>query len=104
MSIVHVPRLEWTRLRTVVANPTAFGFTSVSDPCFSWSPLLLCGNTVAQQNLYLFWDSVHPTTAAHQLLANDLRQAIPDPAVPEPVILILVAAGLAGAVWRRALR
>lgn len=100
--VIYFDTAEW--MRTVVANPAAFGFTNVTEPCFTSSPLFLCGSTVAQQNLYLFWDGVHPTTAAHQLLANDLRQAIPDPAVPEPAILILVAAGLAGAVWRRALR
>ena len=85
--------------RAAVANPAAFGFTNVTGSCLD-----AVVGPCASPDEYLYWDGVHLTTRAHELLANDLRQAIAEPAVPEPAILILVAAGLAGAVWRRALR
>ena len=51
-------------LRTVVANPAAFGFTNVTDPCVS-------GTTVcADPSKYLFWDGKHPTDAANKLVAT----------------------------------
>jgi outer membrane lipase/esterase len=39
------------------ADPAAFGFTNIRDPC---SGALNCRG-------YLFWDYLHPTTAAHHL-------------------------------------
>ena len=49
---------------TLTANPGAFGLTNVTDACFN-------GVTVcATPNTYLFWDSVHPTAAGHQLIAQ----------------------------------
>lgn len=46
------------------ADPGAFGLTNVTDACFN-------GMTVcATPNTYLFWDSVHPTAAGHQLIAR----------------------------------
>jgi len=45
---------------------------------------------------YLFFDGVHPTTAAHQILAQQLFRAVPEPA---PLLLLAAALGLLG--WRR---
>ena len=48
----------------LTANPGAFGLTNVTDACFN-------GVTVcATPGTYLFWDSVHPTAAGHQLIAR----------------------------------
>ncbi|HEY0598705.1 autotransporter domain-containing protein [Brevundimonas sp.] len=53
---------------TLAGNPGAFGLTNASNACFN-------GVTVcADPDSYLYWDSVHPTAAGHQLiaaLAND---------------------------------
>jgi phospholipase/lecithinase/hemolysin len=80
-------------LRSVVANPAAFGFTNVTQQCkpgdtgFGVPPgLAVCSNP----NEYLFWDDVHPTTRGHALLAREFKRA----AVPEPATIILVGAGL----------
>ena len=57
----------------VIANPAAFGFTNVTASCVN-TPACV-GGTFAQQNQFLFWDSVHPTDAAHRILAaavNDI--------------------------------
>ena len=52
----------------IVANPAAFGFTNVTDPCLVESG---GGNTVCDNpDEFLFFDGVHPTGAGHALLAQ----------------------------------
>jgi outer membrane lipase/esterase len=49
---------------TLAGNPGLFGLTNAKDACFN-------GVTVcATPGTYLYWDSVHPTAAGHQLLAR----------------------------------
>ena len=51
---------------------------------------------------YLFWDDVHPTTAAHQIIADEAHRAVT--ATPEPTSLLLFATGALGAAvvaWGR---
>jgi phospholipase/lecithinase/hemolysin len=48
---------------------------------------------------FLFFDGVHPTTAAHQILAQQLFRAIPEPG---PLALLAAAIGLLG--WQRRAR
>ena len=48
-------------IREIAANPAAFGLVNATDQAFG------SGNNAAG---YLFWDSVHPTTAGHQIVAN----------------------------------
>jgi len=69
-----------TLLRSIVADPSAFGFTNVTDPCFN-------GATVcADPSQYLFWDDFHPTTAADAFAAEGFERAV----VPEPATMALV--------------
>lgn len=60
-----------------LTNPQAFGLTNVTEGCTNTdiydptvpidpSNFTICGNPAA----YLFWDSVHPTTTIHQLIAE----------------------------------
>jgi phospholipase/lecithinase/hemolysin len=61
-------------LRQMVADPSAFGFTDVTDPCFN-------GSTVcANPDQYLFWDDFHPTTATDSFVAKAFESAVPEPA------------------------
>ena len=46
------------------ANPAAFNFTNVISACLSGTRA--CG----KPDQFLFWDSIHPTTAAHRILAE----------------------------------
>ncbi|HAJ61964.1 MAG TPA: GDSL family lipase [Cyanobacteria bacterium UBA8543] len=69
----------------VYANPAEFNFTNVTTACLS---VLSCASANQNaQNQYLFWDSIHPTTAGHQLIADvafsSLNSTQPT-GVPEP--------------------
>jgi phospholipase/lecithinase/hemolysin len=74
-------------LQQIVANPGSYGLTNVTTPCFN-------GVTVCSDPQdYLFWDGVHPTTAADTILANDFYDAS---ATPEPSTILMLGTGLAG--------
>jgi outer membrane lipase/esterase len=66
----------FTHLEDIIANPAAFGFTNVTDACLDGDPFT-GGNVCADPATHLFWDSIHPTQAAHALLATFAAQALP---------------------------
>lgn len=81
----------------VLTNPQEFGFTNVTDACI-FNPE--CRDNPTVQNQYFFWDIIHPTTAAHQLIGNLASEALePEPpaSVPEPTsVVALLAFGALG--------
>jgi phospholipase/lecithinase/hemolysin len=77
-------------MHLVVANPGAYGFTDVTDPCLVG--LTPCSPNIQIQNRYLFWDDLHPTTAADQLLAAQFASAVS----PEPSTFVMLGTGIAG--------
>jgi outer membrane lipase/esterase len=69
-SNVTIFRLDvFTLLEEAVADPAAFGFTHVTDPCLAGGPLM-GGVPCAMPETHLFWDAIHPTTVAHAILAD----------------------------------
>ena len=69
-SNVTIFRLDvFTLLDEAVAAPSAFGFTDVTLPCLNGDPFR-GGMPCARPEMHLFWDAIHPTTAAHAILAN----------------------------------
>lgn len=55
-------------LSNVVAAPELYGLSNAADPCLKFDTIEnpIC----AQANRYLFWDAIHPTRAAHGILAQ----------------------------------
>ena len=74
-------------MHQVVNNPGAYGFNDVTDPCFNAVAQTVCSTP----NQYLFWDGVHPTTAADTILAAQFASA-----VPEPSSLLMLGTGVVG--------
>lgn len=69
----------------VLGDPAAYGFTDVTGTCQQGA--VPCDG-------YLFWDGIHPTEAAHSLIAG----AILDAAAPAPIPLPASALTLLGAL------
>lgn len=74
----------------LVANPAAFGLTNVTQPCNSTAVNFSGGASCANPDQYLFWDTVHPTAAAHAIVGAEAYALV----TPEPTSLALMAAGL----------
>jgi len=60
----------------ILANPAKFGFSNVTDAAIN-SGLAFAPQQV--QNTHLFWDTVHPTTAGHLLLAKYIANMVEAP-------------------------
>jgi len=57
----------------IVMNPQAFGLTNVVDACVTPNvPPFYC----QAPDDYLFWDGIHPTAAAHALIAQAVAQLL----------------------------
>jgi thermolabile hemolysin len=80
-----------------VRNPSSFGFNNVTTQCITVTTL--CANP----DTNLFWDDIHPTTAAHQLIGNLAFNTVSPTAVPEPLTVVgsLMAFGSAIAFKRK---
>lgn len=81
-------------LNQIVAAPNARGFANVTDACGATQG---CYNDPSVAGGYLFWDGIHPTTAAHAEMARLAQAALPEPGS----ILLVLMAGLALFAARR---
>lgn len=68
-------------LDNAVANPAAYGLTNVTAPVWSGDTLnassgTLAATEAADQDRYLFWDTVHPTETWHQAVADLAEQQL----------------------------
>lgn len=61
-----------TLYREAITNPAKFKFTNVTGACLNGARA--CGNP----DQFLFWDGIHPTTAAHLILGETAFSAIQD--------------------------
>lgn len=69
-------------MQDLLNNPSLYGFENVTGQ------LSKAGSTTDD---YLFWDSIHPTTMAHAMIADKAFAA-----VPEPATMLLFSLGLIG--------
>jgi thermolabile hemolysin len=80
-----------------VNDPGRFNFSNVTDGCL----VVGCSNPDA----YLFWDPIHPTTAAHRLIGNLALSTVAPTAVPEPFTIIgTIVGGTAALRLRKKLK
>lgn len=69
---------------SIALNPGAFGFTDVTNAC---------GAVVAANcNTYAYWDGIHPTAAAHAVIADAFLVVA---GVPEPSTWVMMFVGFA---------
>ena len=86
-----------SRFNQVINAPKKFGFTNVTNACLN--SVSICDD----DNEYLFWDQIHPTTAAHKLFVELAFSAIKPASklavfdselIPLSAIVLSVGAGL----------
>ena len=80
-------------IRDAVTDPGAYGFTNVSEPCWTggFTGFAGPGSECDSPGTYLFWDGVHPTALGHKLFADAALAAIPEPSTWTMMLL-----GIAG--------
>jgi phospholipase/lecithinase/hemolysin len=92
-------------LGKIKADPSHFGFTNVSDPCWTGnftdpSSGTLCSPNLDDQNQFLFWDEVHPTAAGHLLAAEFAVDALAAPEISTWAMMLVGFGGLGFARYR----
>jgi len=82
----------------VIASPASYGLTDVTDQAYTGDNDFIGDGTInPNASTYLFWDSIHPTTTGHALIAGAALAAV----VPEPASVALVALGTIGLLGTR---
>ncbi|ESQ83906.1 hypothetical protein AEAC466_11295 [Asticcacaulis sp. AC466] len=67
----------------IVANPSAFGFSNVTQACINVTACVTGSQDT--RNTYLFWDGVHPTAGGHRVVAALTAQYIYTPTLTQGV-------------------
>ena len=94
-SFAGVPGLEVLRfdafglLDEVVRDPAANGFTDIDTACLRGlyiapTPGAPAPTICSNPDEHLFWDVVHPSAAAHVILADEMYRQVRTAFVPEP--------------------
>jgi phospholipase/lecithinase/hemolysin len=91
---------------SILDNPAANGFTNTTDQCRIVSDDFATETACADADTYLFWDEIHPTTAAHKRLGDAAFALLASGnkvTVPEPAVIWLMLLGIGAVVGRRAM-
>lgn len=76
--------------QAAIDQPSKFNLTNVKDPCLQNSPLFPDPNSPLPPTIcnnpdeYLFWDVLHPTSAAHRYIGDLAYKTL----VPEPSMIL----------------
>lgn len=96
---VDITRFDTFALfESVRANPGAFGFANITNRCYTGSETRFDGTVCADPDRFLWWDGLHPSARAHAMLGAAAAARV---GVPEPAVLALFVAGIAGFGVRR---
>ena len=79
---------------SILENPTKFGITNTTDPCFNFAT----GTACSDPDKHFYYFIVHPSDVAHHIVGNDLFTevlALPSP-VPEPATWAMMLLGFVG--------
>lgn len=84
----------YSTFNDLLISPEDYGFINTSDECRSSN--FFGESACANAEQYLFWDYIHPTTTAHELLADFAFEQLANDGhiVPEPSTWTIVMAGL----------
>lgn len=100
-----IPVNAYALLNQVIADPARYGFSNVTDQACTTSSSINCSaSTLAAPGAassYLFADDVHPTTAAHAMLAQVVLSEL---AAPQQISLLGEAPLASSQAQNRALR
>lgn len=86
----------------ILDNPAAEGFSNTTGQCRSLTGIPLITRrevSCANAHTYVFWDEIHPTTAAHYVLGREASLLLASGQtvnfqVPAPATLLLLVSGL----------
>jgi phospholipase/lecithinase/hemolysin len=71
-------RFDYSGLCTnILANPTAYGFTNVSNAARNYCP-------PGDPSKFLWWDGIHPTTAYHRVISDATYRCLTPPLILAP--------------------
>ena len=70
----HFTTLDvYSKLNTIVAQPQLFGLSDVTHACITPN---VAPFACRKPDQFLFWDGIHPTRAAHAIIANEAAAAL----------------------------
>ncbi|MBV9376115.1 MAG: hypothetical protein JO320_13845, partial [Alphaproteobacteria bacterium] len=72
-------------------NPSKYGITNTTDPCFDLTTRM---QTCTTPDTYFYYYIVHPSDAAHHIVGDELYQEALDLKVPEPLSVVILATSL----------
>lgn len=94
----------FTTFEELLASPEQFGFDNTTGECRS-TLFFIFEISCDEPDTTVFWDEIHPTTAAHALLGQNAYQLLASGAslvkVSEPAAMLVMLMGLMGVFLRQ---